>query len=104
MQEKKTFVQHKVFCTSLIFKIKKKYIRSSSLQLCNSSSANFEALLQVANEIVLLEMKLKFFLVAKLVEKVFNSLCGTTVKALKIFLVEKCYYNVDDYNKEIWQS
>jgi hypothetical protein len=26
------------------------------------------------------------------------------VNALKIFLVQKCYYNVDDYNKEIWQS
>jgi len=26
------------------------------------------------------------------------------VKALKIILVEKCCYKVDDYNKEIWQS
>jgi len=26
------------------------------------------------------------------------------VKALKLFLVEKCYCNVDDFNKEIWQS
>jgi len=38
--------------------------------------------------------------------KVIKEIEGYTpfVKALKIFLVEKCYYNVDDYNKEIWQS
>jgi len=26
------------------------------------------------------------------------------VKALKKFLIEKCYYNVKDFHEEIWQS
>jgi len=29
---------------------------------------------------------------------------NTFVKTLKKFLVDKCYYNVNDYHAEIWQS